>query len=189
MPGRTRRLVWFLQPIRPRALEGDTSGRSSLRSSDLQVLSLRDLKKWRICILAITNAFSQADGFVRAVCLRAPAEWGPEGSCRIRKLRAPARGQNDTPAAFLKATQLRGLVCSSGSRWLELVPGFAMWPASLSYLPRGGGAVRAITTNIDDIPGRGRPGGEKSPWVGWEFPGRISSSPGSLGCALTPTAV
>ena len=41
----------------------DTSGCASLRSSHLQVISLRAIKKWELRSLDIKNAFAQADGF------------------------------------------------------------------------------------------------------------------------------
>ena len=78
----------------------DTSGCVSLRSSHLQVVSLSALNKWKIWSLDIKNAFLQADGFDRVVFLQAPDEWNPETECRVWKLKAPAYGLNDAPAAF-----------------------------------------------------------------------------------------
>ena len=55
----------------------DTSGCVSLGSSHLQVTSLRAVKKWKLRSLDVKNAFLQADGFTRNVCLQAPNEWEP----------------------------------------------------------------------------------------------------------------
>ena len=80
-----------------------TSGRVSLRSSHLQVISLRGIKKWDLWSSGIENAFLQAGGFARNVFLQGPVEWGPLRSDRIWKLQAPGRGLNDAPAAFRRS--------------------------------------------------------------------------------------
>ena len=72
----------------------------NLRSSHLRLLSLCALKKWRKWSLDIKNARLQANSFDHDVIDHAPAEWDPSRTARTWKLRAPARGLNDAPAAF-----------------------------------------------------------------------------------------
>ena len=55
----------------------DASGRVSLPSCHLQGVSLCAINKGKIWGLYFKNAFSQADGFIRDVFLRAPMEWDP----------------------------------------------------------------------------------------------------------------
>ena len=76
----------------------DTSWCVSLRLSHLQVISLCAIKKWKLRSLDITNAFSQKGGVTRDVLLQGPAEWGP-----VWRLKAPAFGFNDAPAAFRRS--------------------------------------------------------------------------------------
>ena len=52
----------------------DTSGRVSLRSPRLQVVSLSAMRKWKLRSLDIKIAFLQAGGFDRDVFLHAPME-------------------------------------------------------------------------------------------------------------------
>ena len=89
-------------PQDPDSREGlaNTSGCVSLRSSHLQVVSLSAVREWELWSLDIKNAFLQADGFERDVVLHAPLEWGPPRQKRVWKLKAPAYGPNDAPAAF-----------------------------------------------------------------------------------------
>ena len=81
----------------------DTSGCFSLLSSHLQVVSLSTVRKWEFWSIDIENAFLQADGFGWDACLRAPAEWGPTCATRLWKLKAPAYGLNDAPAALRRS--------------------------------------------------------------------------------------
>ena len=83
------------QDLDPKNGPVETSGRVSLRSPHLQVVSLRALGKWGTGSLGVKTASLRADGFGRGVSLRSPAEWDPGGSHRIRKLRVPAYGLND----------------------------------------------------------------------------------------------
>ena len=83
----------------------DTSGRVSLRSSHLQVITLSDLKKWKLRSLDIKNALLRADTLQRNVFLQAPPEWEPSDPRRFWKLNAPAYGLNDAPDAFRRTSQ------------------------------------------------------------------------------------
>ena len=60
----------------------DTSGCVSLRSSHLQVISLSEIKQWKLRSLDIKNACLPADGFDMDVSLQAPDGWGPRRSGR-----------------------------------------------------------------------------------------------------------
>ena len=71
-----------------------------LRSSHLQVISLRAIRKWKLRSIDIKNAFLQADGFERDVFSHAPKEWGPPCKQRAWRLKASAYGLNDAAAAF-----------------------------------------------------------------------------------------
>ena len=82
----------------------DTAGCVSRGSSHFRVTSLGALGKWPLWSLDIKNAFLRADGFAREVYLRAPCGRNSKGARRKRKLRAPAYGLNDTPAASLRAS-------------------------------------------------------------------------------------
>ena len=81
----------YQNPV-PQAGIVDTSGCVSLRSPHLQVISLRDEKKGKLWSLDIYNAFSQADGFTRDVCLQAPLERVPLCNHGAWNLKAPATG-------------------------------------------------------------------------------------------------
>ena len=81
----------------------DSSGRVSLRSSMLQVISLCAIKKWDLWCLDIKTPFLPADGATRDVFLQAPDEWGPLFSDRVWKLKAPASGLHDAPAALRRS--------------------------------------------------------------------------------------
>ena len=70
----------------------DTSGRVSLRSSHLQVVSLNAIRKWELRSLGNKTEFLRAGGFGRDVFLHAPMEWDPTSATRARKLKAPAYG-------------------------------------------------------------------------------------------------
>ena len=78
----------------------DIAGYVSRRSSRLQSLSLGALKRRAIWSLDVKNALLRADGFDRAVYVRAPCKWISKDDRRIRRLRAPAYGLNDAPVAF-----------------------------------------------------------------------------------------
>ena len=123
-----------------------TSGRVSLRSLHLQVIPPGALEKWSIWILDVKNTFLRADGFGREVFLGAPAAWGPEGTHRIWKLRAPAYGLRGAPVAPRRALRRYLLNSVSSSR-----PRFSF------VFRKNGGAVGVLTTHIDDILGPGEP--------------------------------
>ena len=56
----------------------DIAGCVSRRPSHFQSISQGALKRWKIWILEIENAFLQADGFGCRVSLRDPGGWGSE---------------------------------------------------------------------------------------------------------------
>ena len=137
----------------------DTSGCVSLRSSHLQVISLSALQKWKLWSLDIKNAFLQADGFDRAVFLRAPDEWNPGSAHRIWKLNAPAYGLNDAPVAFRRSLKrhLMNSTLSMDRVGLKCI-GSSFDPCLFFVFRKTGSAVGAFTTHIDDILGCGEPG-------------------------------
>ena len=97
MAKRARTLVWLLQVTRARiwrTAEWTPSAFAPLGHVPGSIWSL-DIK----------NASSQADGFDRAVFLRAPVEWDPDHTRRIWKLSAPAYGLNDASAEYHGALQ------------------------------------------------------------------------------------
>ena len=77
----------------------DASGCVSLRSSHLLAVSLGAIRKWKLRSFDIKNAFLQADGFGREVFLQFPEECALPCGKRVWKLKAPAYGLNDAPAA------------------------------------------------------------------------------------------
>ena len=136
----------------------EASGCVSLRSSHLQVISLSAIRKWRLRSRDIKSAFSQADGFERDVFLHAPLEWAPPCEKRARKLKEPAYGLNDAPAAFhcsLKRhisnsdlpVQSVGLRCQVST----------LDPCLFFVFRDQGQAVGAFATHIDEIIGCGEP--------------------------------
>ena len=99
------------------------------------------------------------DGFQREVFLRAAAERDPSGQRKIRKLRALVCGLNDAPAAFHKTQQHFALNAEELSAFVGLkfrAPPFG--PCSYFVLRGGGAALGALTTQIDDVIGRSKPG-------------------------------
>ena len=64
----------------------ETSGRTILRSSHLQVISLGALEKWDTWNVGKQNAFLQADGSCSEVLLRDTVEWCPTSANRTWKL-------------------------------------------------------------------------------------------------------
>ena len=78
----------------------DTSGRVSLRSSCLQVILLRAIKKCKLCSLDTKDALLQPDGSIRDVFLYASPGWEPSREKQTWKLKAPAYGLDGAPAAF-----------------------------------------------------------------------------------------
>ena len=128
----------------------DTPGCVSLRSSHLQVISLRAIKKWKLRSLDIKNAFLQADGFARNFFSINPQD-GNRRANRARKLKAPAYGLNGAPVAFHRPLEGHLLNPGNVSRNGTLTPAFVF---------RGtGSAARVFTTRIDDIVGCGEPKG------------------------------
>ena len=70
----------------------ETPGCVSLRSPNLEVISLAALRCWRLWVLDIKDAFLQEDGFVRDVFIQSPPEWLSGDSRRVWKLNAPVYG-------------------------------------------------------------------------------------------------
>ena len=101
----------------------------------------------------------QADGLKRDVFLRAPTEWDPSRAQHIWKLRAPPFGLNDAPVAFRNT--LRGYLLRTEELSAKAGRKFQISSVDpyLHFIFRGGGgAVRALTTQIDDVLDCGGPG-------------------------------
>ena len=77
----------------------DASGRVSFRSSHLQVISPSAIRTWKLWNLESKHAFLQENGFCRDVFSQAPGYWDPYCKTRVWKLKAPAFGLNNAPAA------------------------------------------------------------------------------------------
>ena len=92
------------------------------RSSYPQVLSSGAREKWVIWSLDIKTASPRAAGFQRVVLLCVPGGRGLAGAHRFWKLRGPAYGLNNAPAAFRKSLQrhLRRAANSEAPAGLEL---------------------------------------------------------------------
>ena len=128
-------------------------------SPHLLVLALGALRKLGIWSPEIKNPFLQADGFQRDVWLRAPVGRGPSGSWRIWKLQDPAYGLNNMPVASRETLQ-HCLMCSEewsafgGLKFREY-----SFDSCMYFVFRGdGGAVDALSTQIDDVLGCDEPG-------------------------------
>ena len=78
----------------------DASGCVSLRSSNLQVILLRAIKRGKTWSPDTRTALLQAAGPRRGAFWRDSTEWDPSNVRRIWRLRAPAYGLDDAPVAF-----------------------------------------------------------------------------------------
>ena len=116
------------------------------------------LKKGELCSLDIKNAFSQAGGFDRDVCLHAPAEWDPSYPERVWKFKAPAIGLYDSPAAFRRYLK-RHLLNSDLSMKCVSLRGQAptVDPCLIFVFREAGNSVGAPTAHIEDTLGCGEP--------------------------------
>ena len=124
----------------------------------MQPISLGVMKKWRILILDIEDAFLQADGFVRAVNVRAPCEWNAKDTRHVRKFGAPACGLNDAPVA--PHWTLRKYSANPVRSPAAVGLGFEVsssGPSLFFVIRKSGGAFGATATHIDDISGCGEP--------------------------------
>ena len=93
----------------PQGGVADTSGCVSLRTSHPQVISLCAIKKRELRSLNFKNTFSRADGCTQEVALQAPSDWGTLRGDRVWKLKAPAFGLSEAPAAFRRSLGRRFL--------------------------------------------------------------------------------
>lgn len=98
------------------------------------------------------------DGSGRGVFLRAPADWAPGGTHRVRKLYVPASGSSNAPAASHRALQhcLANTVDSSARMGIRFQVSSA-GPRLNFVFRNGAGAVRAVSTHVDDSLGCGEP--------------------------------
>ena len=136
----------------------ETSGCVSLRSSHHQVISLNAIRNWELWSLGIKNAFLQAGEFERDVFLHSPSEWDPPCEKRARKLKAPAYGLNDAPAAFrrsLKRHILNSDLSVKNAELRRMTSAFD--PCPFFVFRDQGREVGAFATHIDDILGCGEP--------------------------------
>ena len=76
----------------------EPAGRMSLRSSQLQLISLGIMERWKIWSLGIKNACLGVDTCRRETFVQPPPEWGPSYTGRVWRDRAPDCGLNDAPA-------------------------------------------------------------------------------------------
>ena len=136
----------------------DASWCVSLRSPHLLVILFGALNKWNIWSLYIGNAFLRADSFGREVFLHAPAEWGREITHSIWRLRAPAYGLNDAPAAFHGAPGRHLVESAKSLACVGLKFQVSSFDPRLNFIFRkSGGTVGAVAARIGDISGRSRP--------------------------------
>ena len=137
----------------------DAPGRVSLRSPHLQVISRSAIRKWKLRILDIKNAFLQSDGFDRDVFLHAPAEWDKSRMERAWNSKAPAYGVNDAPAAVRRSLERYILNSGLSMKCVGRRCQATTFDSCLFFVFRGEGhAVGAFAAHIDDILGRGEPG-------------------------------
>ena len=131
-------------------------GLVSLRSSHLRVISAGATRKRKIWSLGFKNAFRQADGFARDVFIYAPDKWEPSLQGREWKLKALAYGLDEAPAAFRRTLRRRKLNPEASVQSVGLRCQAPTFDSCLSFVFRkGGSAVGAFATQIDDILGRG----------------------------------
>ena len=117
-----------------------------LRARESSFLSSQGHFPGRIWSADAINAFLQTAGFAREVFPRAPAKWGPEGTHRVWKLRAPAYGLNDAPVAFRNLLNSVDSLARAGLKFQ--VSSFG--PRLYLIFRRSGGATGAITTHFGD---------------------------------------
>ena len=136
----------------------DITGCVSPRSPHLQLISLGAPEKWPIDSLDIKDALLQAGGFDREVHLGAPCEWNSQDTRRVSKLRAPANGHNDAPAACHRSLReyLVNSVDSPSRAGLRFEVS-SVGPGLCNIFREFRGAVVAIAAHTDDNSGCGQP--------------------------------
>ena len=130
----------------------DTPGCVSPGSSHLQEAPLSAIRKWKLRSFDFKDAFLRAGGFERDVFLHAPEERDPPSGKRLWKLKAPARGLNDAPAAFHRSLK-RNL--SNSELFVEKVglrrQASTSDPCLFFVFRAQGQSVGALATHIDGI--------------------------------------
>ena len=129
----------------------DTSGRVSLPSSRLQVVSLGAIENWKLWNLDIKNA-------LRDVSMQAPAEWEQLRSDRIWKLHASAYSLNDAPLELHRSLAQHTLSSEATTKrvgFQSQVTNFG--PRLFSIFRDTGSPAGSSTAHIGDIPWRGEP--------------------------------
>ena len=100
----------------------------------------------------IESALLQADGFTGDVFHQAPAKWEPQCSDRVRKLKAPAYGLGDAPAAFLRSSKKRQVNSDASMKRVGLRRQASTSDPCFFFIFRGAGsAAGAFTTHTNDI--------------------------------------